>query len=244
MPDEQDDSDMSKLPVPVAAALGLVPTVLDGMRRLPGRAATLPVLAVSSALTAMETARREYDELALRGERFVEQLRGREGDSGPEAREGGARPEVPSEAPKAAPTPQQEPATPTRVETAATPDVVDTVEAVAAEVEAPEVTSHDDLPLPDYDHMTLGSLRGRLRSLTIEQLVQVRDYEKAHAHRLPVVTLLDNRIAKLATDPSAEPSPGGEAPVLPAAADTPVEPKAATRAKNSPRPSHAKVRIT
>ena len=47
--------------------------------------------------------------------------------------------------------------------------------------------------------MTLGSLRGRLRSLSVDQLVQVRTYEKAHADRLPVVTMLDNRIAKLAT---------------------------------------------
>jgi hypothetical protein len=234
MPDEQDDTDMSKLPAPVAAALGLVPTVLDGVRRLPGKAATFPVLAVSSALTVMETARREYDELALRGERFVEQWRGRE--------EPPAAPDA--EAPKSEPTPVQEVSTPTRVDTAATPDVVETVEAVAAQVEAPEVTSHDELPLPDYDHMTLGSLRGRLRSLTVEQLVQVRDYEKAHAHRLPVVTLLDNRIAKLVTDPTAEPSPGGEAPVLPSASDAPIEPKAARPAKNSPSPPHGKVRLT
>jgi hypothetical protein len=66
------------------------------------------------------------------------------------------------------------------------------------------VLEHDDLPLPDYDHMTLGSLRGRLRSLDLEQLVQIRDYEKAHASRLPVVTMLDNRIAKLAVTPASE----------------------------------------
>jgi hypothetical protein len=42
-----------------------------------------------------------------------------------------------------------------------------------------------------------------MRSLTVEQLVQIRDYEKAHADRLPIVTMLDNRIAKLASDASA-----------------------------------------
>jgi hypothetical protein len=71
------------------------------------------------------------------------------------------------------------------------------------------VLDHDDLPLADYDHMTLGSLRGRLRSLDLAQLVQVRDYEKAHADRLPVVTMLDNRIAKLAVTPAAE-QPGAD----------------------------------
>jgi hypothetical protein len=230
MPTEEDHDDMTKLPAPVAAALGLVPTVLDGARRLPAKAATLPVLAVSSALTVMETARREYDELATRGERFIEQMRG--------------RPAEDDMAPKAEPTPTQQPSTPTRVDTAATADVVETVEAVAAEVAAPEVTSHDELPLPDYDHMTLGSLRGRLRSLTVEELVQVRDYEKGHANRLPVVTLLDNRIAKLATDAAAEPSPGGQAPVLPTAAETTPPAAAASRAKASNSPPRTKVRHT
>ena len=70
---------------------------------------------------------------------------------------------------------------------------------------SPEL-DHDSLPLPDYDHMTLGSLRGRLRSLSLEQLVQIRTYEKAHADRLPIVTMLDNRIAKLSDDPSAAPT--------------------------------------
>ena len=104
------------------------------------------------------------------------------------------------------------------------------------------VTAHDDLPLPDYDHMTLGSLRGRLRSLTVEELVQVRDYEKAHAHRLPVVTLLDNRIAKLATDAAAEPSPGGEPPVLPTPASKGKAKKASGPKKAAP--PRTKVRVT
>lgn len=165
-----EDNEM--LPTPVAAALGLVPTVLDGVRKLPAKAATLPVLGVSTALTALERARTGYDELADRGERWVSQWRG-----------------------------EDEPAAVLhRVEGAVTETVLETVEAVAEQVDPPEATSQDDLPLPDYDHMTLGSLRGRLRSLSVEELVQVRDYEKAHAHRLPVVTLLDNRIAKLATN--------------------------------------------
>ena len=66
----------------------------------------------------------------------------------------------------------------------------------AAPADSPELT-RDELPLADYDHMTLGSLRGRMRSLSVEQLVEVRAYEKAHADRLPIMTMLDNRIAKL-----------------------------------------------
>jgi hypothetical protein len=58
-------------------------------------------------------------------------------------------------------------------------------------------TAHDDLPLANFDHMTIGSLRGHLRSLDLEQLVVLRGYEQAHAHRLQVLTMLENRIAKL-----------------------------------------------
>ena len=103
------------------------------------------------------------------------------------------------------PTPAATQPDTTRVDTAASPSVQQAVEQAAAGATGAPL-AHDDLPLPDYDHMTLGSLRGRLRSLSVEQLVQLRTYEKAHADRLPVVTMLDNRIAKLATDASATPS--------------------------------------
>jgi hypothetical protein len=185
---------MSKLPVPVAAALGLVPTALDGVRRLPAKAATLPVLAVSSALTVLETARREYDELAVRGERFIDNLRGASPDG--EAVAETVQTASPT-ALQSAPTVVQ--SAPAVVESAASAEVIDLVEQVVELTDVEAVASRDELPLPDYDHMTLGSLRGKLRTLTMDQLVQIRDYEKAHAHRLPVVTLLDNRIAKLAT---------------------------------------------
>ncbi len=256
----------STLPSPLAAAIGIVPTVLDGVRRLPGRAVQVPVLAVSSALSTMDSLRREYDGLAERGERLVARLRGQAPDSvdeledrvedalartpfataydkvedavedagdavaaavshlSPLAAQGraagaaamdtaeksveavldaAAAEQVPAaETPKGEPTPKAVEPDSTRVDTAATASVQQTVEAVAQASPAVEL-NHDELPLPDYDHMTLGSLRGRMRALTVEQLVQIRRYEKAHADRLPIVTMLDNRIAKLATDAGA-----------------------------------------
>lgn len=71
---------------------------------------------------------------------------------------------------------------------------------------APDVTvdepapSHDALPLEDYDHLTVGTLRGRVRSLALPELRQVHAYETAHGNRLPVVTVLANRIAALEKD--------------------------------------------
>jgi hypothetical protein len=318
------------VPTPVAAALGLVPTVLDGVRRLPSKAVQVPVIAVSTALAAVDAARREYDDLAARGQELVARLRGGSFDAfedrvedrlkgtpvaglydkaedaledvgeavGKAARTAGSglsaaagrveklagtvagetttaggnaaaavaagtqraaerseaasavaeSADVPTppdaEQPKGVPTPKASAPDTNRVDSAATAEVVEIVEEVAVAVQAEPVTSRDELPLADYDHMTLGALRGRLRSLDLEQLVQLRDYEKSKADRLPVVTMLDNRIAKLATSPEV-PNPPAE---LPPAADnaagggSKVSP--ATSATSSPSPLHTKVRTT
>ena len=56
---------------------------------------------------------------------------------------------------------------------------------------------HADLPLEDFDHLTLGQVRSRIRSLDGESVIQLLDYERVHADRLPVITLLETQIAKL-----------------------------------------------
>jgi len=112
-----------------------------------------------------------------------------------------------AEAPKGIATPAATQPDRTPVHSAATPEVVETVELITATVGGP-VVDREDLPLPDFDHLTLGAVRGSMRSLDLSQLVQLRDYEKDKGNRLPIVTMLDNRIAKLATDPTATPSTG------------------------------------
>jgi len=96
--------------------------------------------------------------------------------------------------------------------------VTDTVEAVAEKLDVDEPESRDDLPIPDFDNVSLGSLRGRLRSLSLEQLVVLREWEQAHAHRLPVITLLDNRIAKVSAEQTTTNGSGSTYPADPAAA--------------------------
>jgi hypothetical protein len=53
---------------------------------------------------------------------------------------------------------------------------------------------HDQLPLPDYDHLPTGSLEGRLRSLDAGALEQLLAYERSHGDRLPVVQLIERRL--------------------------------------------------
>ena len=76
-----------------------------------------------------------------------------------------------------------------------------------------DTPSRDELPLPDYDHLPLGSLATRIRTLDGEELVVLLGYERAHGNRLPVTELMENRLAQLSA--GAEPtggSPLGETP--------------------------------
>jgi hypothetical protein len=67
-------------------------------------------------------------------------------------------------------------------------------DAVAAAPAAPT----GGLPVPNYDDLTIASLRARLRNLSADQLAQLADYEKGHANRADVVQMFERRIAKLA----------------------------------------------
>jgi hypothetical protein len=72
------------------------------------------------------------------------------------------------------------------------------VAEVVISEQIPVAPTRDELPIADFDGVSVPSLRSRLRTLTLADLAILREYEQAHAHRLPVVTMLDNRIAKLA----------------------------------------------
>lgn len=52
-------------------------------------------------------------------------------------------------------------------------------------------------PLPNYDELSLPSLRARLRVLDAAQVRALLDYERAHAGRAPVIAMYERRIAKL-----------------------------------------------
>ncbi|MGR7028133.1 hypothetical protein [Geodermatophilus sp. URMC 62] len=79
------------------------------------------------------------------------------------------------------------------------------------------MTEHDQLPLPDYDHLPVEGLISRIRTLDATGLQTLLDYEKAHADRLQVVLAMQNRLESL--HQGAQPSGGDPAA---AAADDPV----------------------
>ena len=87
-----------------------------------------------------------------------------------------------------------------------------------------------DLPLKDYDHLPVGSLTSRIRKLDAEDLTTLLDYEKAHANRFQVVTVMESRLSSLKN--GAQPS-GGD----PAAAGADAPPSADAGSKASKQTS-------
>ncbi|HEY6749615.1 MAG TPA: hypothetical protein VI357_28350 [Mycobacteriales bacterium] len=193
---------------PLAAAVGLVATAADGVRHLP---------------RVLISARRRYDELAQHGR---DVLSGRTSaptfdDAGPGpvavplTDEPGSWRDAVDEDALISDEPADGPAGPGRGTSGVRSGLTAPVPPIGRTepVELPEEVqddvaqltpgadlAHADLPLADFDHLTVPQLRGRIRRLELAELVQLRDYEQAHAHRLPVLTLLDNRVATLLAD--------------------------------------------
>jgi len=96
-----------------------------------------------------------------------------------------------------------------------------------------DTPQHDDLPLPDYDHLPTGVLATHVRGLDEAGVDQVLRYERAHGNRLPVVQLLERRLEELraGAEPSGvsaetpEAAQGGKgSPVSPATSGPPINP--------------------
>jgi hypothetical protein len=66
-----------------------------------------------------------------------------------------------------------------------------------------EVTDPSALPVPNYDELSLPSLRARLRTLSPDQLRVLIRYERAHSGRPDILAMFERRLAKLAASDSA-----------------------------------------
>ena len=101
------------------------------------------------------------------------------------------------------------------------------------------MTEHDQLPLPDYDHLPVDGLTSRIRTLDAAGLETLLEYERAHADRLPVTEAMQARLAELAA--GAEPSGGSPLGATPEKVDGPPVPRETTMTSNAPQqnpPSH------
>jgi hypothetical protein len=170
---------------PLRSAGALVDKALTPARevaRVPLALAKLPAAGVHRVLGLSGAIRRGYDELAERGLSTFTAFRGPLHSPAADGESAG-------DDSSAEPSPRED-------------IVTRAVEAVGHAPRGPEV-EREELPIPDFDHLTVGSLRGRLRALDLAELQALRSYEQEHAKRLPILTMLENRIAKLESTSSA-----------------------------------------
>jgi len=62
---------------------------------------------------------------------------------------------------------------------------------------SPAVPAAGDLPVPNYDELSVPSLRARMRSLDPAQLQVLIGYESTHAGRTAVLAMFERRLAKV-----------------------------------------------
>src|SRR4051812_17809183 len=99
------------------------------------------------------------------------------------------------------------------------------------------MTQSSALPLPDFDHLTVGDLTHRIRSLDADALETLLTHERGHADRLPVVQALTARWEEVGTGrplwggaPTAPPARAAP----PAGQGSPVTPATSGPAMNPP----------
>jgi hypothetical protein len=76
-------------------------------------------------------------------------------------------------------------------------DKTGNVRVLGDEADSPVASAAGAAPLPNYDELSVASLRARLRNLDVAQVRQCAEYERAHAARAEVLTMFERRIAKL-----------------------------------------------
>jgi hypothetical protein len=199
------------IPQPLRAAAGLAAVAIDSARKLPEQLVGFPVLAVSAALQASLKAQQRYAELVVRGDQLLEQLRGHEDGNPAWAR---FDDEVPAAAVRRSAFDLAEhaddPAGPLAEDDHEVEDLLASGEEDAealAEASGDAAGGHlaTEPPVPGYDALAAGGqlalsiaqLRGRLRSLSADQVEALVAYERATRQRPPFMTMLDNRLATL-----------------------------------------------
>jgi hypothetical protein len=97
--------------------------------------------------------------------------------------------------------------------------------------------SHAELPLPQYDDLTVGEIESRVRTLDPGGVEALITYERAHAARAQVLLVLETRAEQLRD--GAQPT-GGSAEVPGAGSDASNAPSQAAVVEGPPvnPPSH------
>lgn len=188
---------MGTMPMPVRLAAGLVATAVEEARDLPRMIVGWPVTAVSRVLQVSMRLQQRVTALAIKGDQALSALRGVpetpewavfDDERGPD-HEGGPDHE------RGSANGRRDPLAPAEPECH---DPRSGAEGVVLGSIGRDSAAEDDTgpgTLPGYDALTIAQLRGRLRTLSLDQLQELLAWETTHQDRPPFLTMLANRIA-------------------------------------------------
>lgn len=208
---------MKPLPLPVRIAAGLAVTAVDRARHLPEKLAGLPVTMVSQALQLSMRVQQQVTELAIKGDDALSALRPVEEspewatfdedatdvasarrsrfDEVGEPENGQVEP-LDEQADTGDPWAAEERALARELDDTAGTTVVDATDDSDDTDEADDAAG-DPESLPNYAELTLPQVRARMRRLTVAQLTELVDFERANDDRPEFIGMLTRRINTL-----------------------------------------------
>jgi hypothetical protein len=200
---------MIRPPFVARVAAGIAVTAVEEARRLPTTAVTLPMTAVSQVLQTTMRVQQTMTALAIKGDQAFALIHWSHDEEQPSwavfDEDTDGEPDI-EDAPDDRPagpgrfalyslSPQgddlaEKSTAPTGPKASSTNGVAKTTNPKpASTVAEPEIAAY-----LDYSSLTLAQLRARLRSLSVEDLTALLDYETATLARAPFLTMLTNRI--------------------------------------------------
>ncbi|MGF0313081.1 lipid droplet-associated protein [Rhodococcus sp. IEGM1428] len=192
---------MTRVPFAARVAAGVAVTVVEEARKLPGSALMLPMTVVSEALARGMRFQQQVTALAIKGDLIIATLPvvGTPREEQPawasfdEDDDAFDTPVITDDvdvpdAPVAEPV-----AANGRFALYSTPPLDEPVQDTSAK-RAPSVDKPEIVEMIDFDTLALAQLRARLRTLSVEDLEALLDYENDTLARAPFQTMLANRI--------------------------------------------------
>jgi hypothetical protein len=181
---------MTRVPFAARVAAGVAVTVVEETRKLPKTAITLPITVVSEVFASAMRFQQQVTALAIKGDQAIASLPlvGTPEQEQPSwavfdddiAARDSSDIDVPD---------HDAPVAPGRFALYSTPPAEAANATAAAPAERPDIVE-----LVDYDTLALAQLRARLRTLSLDDLETLREYEDASLKRAPFLTMLENRI--------------------------------------------------
>ncbi|QNG18022.1 lipid droplet-associated protein [Rhodococcus triatomae] len=190
---------MIRPPFAARVAAGIAVTAVEEARKLPTTAATMPMTAVSQVLQTTMRVQQTMTALAIKGDHAFELLHWTRESEQPEWAvfdEDGADAAAPADATASVTTSGDEPATDKSpghfaLYSLSPEDAPSADEGNGATpaAETPEIVTY-----LDYESLTLAQLRARLKTLSVEDLTALLEFEDTTLARAPFQTMITNRI--------------------------------------------------